>query len=62
MTNRQDRRWRVTAQSAWKKPVASITDARVRRNCRQVTSVRRFGVGGIFRALRTRRIVAGPAR
>jgi hypothetical protein len=33
-----------------------------RRNCRQVVSVCRFGAGGIFSAVRTRRIVEAPAR
>jgi hypothetical protein len=37
--------------------VASIVDACVCRNCRQVASVRRFGAGGIFSVLRTRRMV-----
>jgi hypothetical protein len=32
------------------------------RNCRQVVSVRRFGAGGIFKALRIRRIVEAPTR
>jgi len=62
MTNRQYRRWRVTAQSTWKKSVASIADAGVCRNCRQVASVRRFGAGEVFSALRTRRIVDAPTR
>jgi hypothetical protein len=60
MTNKQYRRWRVIAQSTWKKSVASIVDAWVCRNVRQVVSVRRFGAGGIFRALRTRRMVDAP--
>jgi len=34
MTNRQYSRWRVTAQSTWKKSVASIAAACVCRNCR----------------------------
>src|SRR6266581_4461346 len=33
MTNRQYKRWRVTAQSTWKKSVASIVAAWVCRNC-----------------------------
>src|SRR5215831_13534392 len=49
MTNRQYRRRRVTAQSTWKKPVASIVDAWVRRNVRQLASVCRCGDGGTFR-------------
>jgi hypothetical protein len=57
MTDRQYSRWSVTAQPTWKKAVASIVAAWVRRNCRQVVSVRRCGAGGIFRALRTRRMV-----
>jgi hypothetical protein len=39
MTNRQYKRWKVTAQSTWKKSVASIVAARVCRNCRHVVSV-----------------------
>ena len=50
MTNRQYRRCRVTAQSTWKKSVASIVNAWVCRNWSQVVSVCRFGPGGIFRA------------
>ena len=62
MTNRQYRRWRVTAQSTWKKSVASIVAACVCRNFRHVVSVCRFGAGGIFRALRTRRMVDALTR
>jgi hypothetical protein len=62
MTNRQYRRWSVTAQSTWKKSVASIVAAWVCRNCRHVVSARRFGAGGICRALRIRRIVDALAR
>ena len=62
MTNRQYRRCSVTAQSTWKKSVASIVDAWARRNCSQVVSVRRLGAGGIFRALRTRRMVDALTR
>jgi hypothetical protein len=62
MTNRQYRRYRVTAQSTWKKSAASIVAAWVRRNCRQVVSVRRCGAGGIFSALRTRRMVDALTR
>src|SRR6266404_5477276 len=51
MTNKTYRRWRVTAQSAWKKPVARIVAACAHRNCRHVASVCRFGAGGIFGAL-----------
>ena len=43
MTNGQYRRRRVIAQSTWKKSVASIVDARMYRNFRQV------GVGMPFR-------------
>jgi hypothetical protein len=32
MTNRQDSRCRLTAQSRWKKSVASVVDAWVHRN------------------------------
>jgi hypothetical protein len=49
---KQDKRWRVTAQST-----ASIVDAWVRKNCRHVESVFRCGAGGTRRAVRTRRIV-----
>ena len=57
MTNRQYRRRSVTAPSTWKKSAASIVVALACRNCRQVMSVCRFGAGGIFNALRARRIV-----
>jgi hypothetical protein len=60
MTNRQYRRRSVTAQSTWKKSTASIVAACACRNCRHVVSVRRFGAGGIFRALSTWRIVEAP--
>jgi len=62
MTNRQYRRCRVTAQSTWKKSAASMVAACACRNWRQVVLVCRFGAGGIFRALRTRRIVDAPTR
>ena len=62
MTNRQYRRRRVTAQSTWKKSVASIVDAWACRNVRQLAPVCRFGADGIFRALRTRRIVDALTR
>src|SRR5437868_137555 len=62
MTNRQYSRCRVTAQSTWKKSVASIVDAWVRRNFRHVMSERRSGAGGVFSALRTLRIVDAPTR
>ena len=62
MTNRQYRRWRVTAQSTWKKSVASTAEAWVCRNFRQVMSVRRCGAGGIFSAFRTRRMVDALTR
>ena len=62
MTNRQYRRCRVNAQSTWKKSVASIVAACVGRNCRQVVSVRRCGAGGIFSALRIRRMVDALTR
>jgi hypothetical protein len=60
MTTKQDRRWRVTAQSTWKKSVASIVAACAGRNCRQDVPVCRFGAGGIVSAVRTRRIVDAP--
>ena len=41
---------------------ASIADAWVCRNCRQVVSVRHCGAAGTFRALRTRRMVDAPSR
>ena len=41
-------RRRVTAQSTWKKSVASIVAACACRNFRQVVSVCRFGAGRIF--------------
>jgi hypothetical protein len=47
----------VTAQSTWKKSVASIVAACACRNVRHVVSVWRLGAGGIFSALRTRRMV-----
>ncbi len=62
MTNKTYRRWRVTAQSTWKKSVARIVAACARRNFRQVVSVRRLGAGGIFSVLRTRRIVDALTR
>jgi hypothetical protein len=52
----------VTAQSTWKKSQASIVDAGVRRNCRQVVSVSLIGAGGIRNRCRTRRIVDAPTR
>ena len=62
MTNRQYRRRSVTAQSTWKKSAASMVAAWACRNCRHVVSVRRFGAGGICRALRIRRIVDALTR
>src|ERR1700722_4401939 len=62
MTNRQYRRRRVTAQSTWKKSAASIVVAWACRNSCQVSSMCRFGAGGISSALRTRRIVEAPTR
>jgi hypothetical protein len=41
---------------------ASIVAAWACRNRRQLVSVCRFGAGGIFRSLRTRRIVEAPTR
>jgi hypothetical protein len=57
-----DRRCRVTAQSTWKKSVASIVAACAYRNFRHVVSVRRWGAGGTFSAFRTRRIVDALTR
>jgi hypothetical protein len=62
MTNRQYRRCRVPVQSTWKKSVASIVAACECRNFRQVVSVCRFGAGGIFSVLRTRRMLEALAR
>ncbi|MYW90838.1 hypothetical protein G3I59_09515 [Amycolatopsis rubida] len=52
----------MSAQSTWKKSQASIVDACVRRNCRQVVSFWRSGAGGIRARFRTRRIVEEPTR
>jgi len=52
----------LIAQSTWEKSVASIVAASVCRNCRHVVSVSRFGAGGIFSALRSRRIVDALTR
>src|SRR6476619_161193 len=49
MTNRQYRRCRVTAQSTWKKSVASIVDAWVCRNFRHVMSERLWCRGSLQR-------------
>jgi hypothetical protein len=46
----------VTAQSTWKKSHASIVDAWVCRNRRQLVSVSRIGAGGMRSRLSTRRI------
>jgi hypothetical protein len=61
MTKKQYRRRKVT-QSTWKKSTASIVAACACRNWRQVVSVSRWGAGGIFRALRTHRMVDAPTR
>jgi hypothetical protein len=61
-TNKQYRRWRVTAQSAWKKPMASIVAACMRKNRRHVMPVCRFGAGEIFSVLRIRRIAEALTR
>jgi hypothetical protein len=52
----------VITQFTWKKPTASILDAWVRMDSRQVVSACRFGAGGIRRALSTGRIVDAPTR
>ena len=58
MTNKQYSRWSVTAQSTWwKQSAASMAAACACRNRRQVVPVHLLGVGGMRRALRTRRIV-----
>jgi hypothetical protein len=62
ITKKQYRRCRVTAQSTWKKSTASIVAAWAYRNFRQVVSVLRCGAGGIFRALRIRRMVDALTR
>ena len=49
-------------QSTWKKSVARTVAACACRNCRHVASVCRLGAGGIFSALRTRRIVDALTR
>jgi hypothetical protein len=51
-----------TAQSTWKKSVASIVAAWVCKNCRHVVSVFRCGTGGIFSAFRIRRMVDALTR
>jgi hypothetical protein len=62
ITKKQYGRFRVTAQSTWKKSTASIVAACACRNFRQVVSVRRCGAGGIFTALRIRRMVVALTR
>jgi phosphoribosyl-dephospho-CoA transferase len=52
----------VAAQLTWKKSQASIVEAWVRRNWRQVVSVSLIGAGGIRNRRRTRRIVDAPTR
>jgi len=52
-------RSKVTAQSTWKKSHASILDACVRKNCRQVVRMR-CGAGGIRSRFSTRRTVEVP--
>src|SRR5689334_21079779 len=61
-TNSTYSRRRVTAQSTWKMSTASMLVAWVRRNCRQLVSVRRTGAGGMRWRLRMRRIVEAPTR
>jgi hypothetical protein len=62
ITKKQYRRFSVTAQSMWKKPAASIVAACACRNVRQVVSASRLGAGGIFRALRIRRMADALTR
>jgi hypothetical protein len=52
-------RRKVTVQSTWKKSHASIVEAWVWRNCRQVVRLR-CGAGGIRSRLSTRRTVDAP--
>jgi hypothetical protein len=62
ITKKQYKRCRVTAQSTWKKSTAGIVAACACRNFRQVVSVSRLGAGGIFRALRIRRMADALTR
>jgi hypothetical protein len=55
-------RFRVTAQSTWKKSTASMVEDCARRTCRHVVSVDRDGAGGIRRSWRIVRIVDAPTR
>ncbi len=55
------KRRKVTAQSTWKKSHASIVEAWVRRNCRQMVRLR-CGAGGIHSRFSTRRTVEAPTR
>jgi hypothetical protein len=58
ITNRQNKRWSVTAQSTWKKSAASMVVARARRNCRHVVSRVPFRRWGVLRRLPGRRQAA----
>jgi hypothetical protein len=62
MMNRHYRRCRVTAQSMWKKSVASLVAAWVCGNFRHVVSLRRCGAGGMVNVLGTRRMVDALTR
>jgi hypothetical protein len=62
MTKKQYRRFKVSAQSTWKKSAASIVAVCACRNFRQVVSVSRRGAGGIFKTLRIRRMAAALTR
>jgi hypothetical protein len=55
-------RFRVMAQSTWKKSTASMVVACARRNRLQDVSVARSGAGSIRRSLGIRRIVDAPTR
>jgi len=55
-------RFRVMAQSTWKKSTASMVVACARRNRLQDVSVARSGAGGIRRSLGIRRIVDALTR
>jgi len=61
MTKNTYTRRKVAAQSTWKKSQASMVEACVRMNCRQVDRLR-CGAGGIRSRLSTRRTVEAPTR
>jgi hypothetical protein len=53
-------RFRVVAQSTWKKSTASMVEACTRRNRRHDVSLARSGAGGIRRSFRILRMVGAP--